>query len=396
MRPQWEVADVLHLVAEQLKEDPSLPQVVKKTITDILQCRTSALGGHLLECPNCKHTVISYNSCRNRHCPKCQYSKREQWLLDRSVDVLPVRYFHVVFTLPHLLNPVAKAFPRVVYHALFHAAWMTIQTLSMDPKWLGARSAMIALLHTWGQNLSFHPHLHCIIPQGGFVPQLNRWVYAYHRKMLFPVRVISALYRRFFLDLLQQAFSNKQILWSLTDWNTLMQKAQSKSFNVFAKLPFTGPHKVLEYISRYSHRVAITNQRLIHVSKESVQFSYRDYRDGNSKSMSLAPMEFARRFLQHVLPKGFAKIRHYGFLSNKAKEVYMPAILAFFERRRPAKIRFDLIEHFINIFNTDLSICPHCHKSKLLPIAHLPPARGDPSCIISRHLLNNISIPIDF
>ncbi|MCL4166433.1 UNVERIFIED_CONTAM: hypothetical protein GTU68_005160, partial [Idotea baltica] len=175
---------------------------MQKAAQDIMNCRTSVLGGHISTCSACDHREISYNSCRNRHCPKCQYSKREQWILDRASEVLPVRYFHVVFTLPHELNAMMMAYPKIMYGILFKAAWKTIYTLGNDPKWLGAKAGMTALLHTWGQNLSYHPHLHCIIPGGGYIPELKRWKYLNHRKFLFPVRVISALYRRYFIELL--------------------------------------------------------------------------------------------------------------------------------------------------------------------------------------------------
>ena len=176
-RPKWEVADVLRLCADNIQRSKSLPYQVKKAAVDIMRYRTAALGGHQLVCNKCGHAEISYNSCRNRHCPKCQYSKREQWVLDRDRDVIPVKYFHVVFTIPRELNVVAKAFPGVVYRILFRAAWYTIKTLSQDRKWLGAQTGMIALLHTWGQNLSLHPHLHCMVPNGGHDAALRRWVY---------------------------------------------------------------------------------------------------------------------------------------------------------------------------------------------------------------------------
>lgn len=329
-------------------------------------------------CSRCSNITISYNSCRNRHCPKCQFSKREQWILDREVDILPVRYFHVVFTVPHQLNPVARAYPRVLYSILFKAAWRTVKTLSEDPRWLGAKTGMIALLHTWGQNLSLHPHLHCIIPQGGFIPEVKRWCYTRHRKFLFPVRVMSALFRRLFLNYLEEACNSGSLHWETHAWSQLIPVLRKSPFNVFAKLPFSGPRQVIEYLGRYSHRVAITNHRIKHVAPDQVSFSYKDYRDDTEKVMQLKPMEFVRRFLQHILPKGFAKIRHYGILSNRAKGQYITDILHLFERRQAQPVTFDPVAHILDKFSLDISLCPVCRSGKMVPHAVIPRSRGDP------------------
>jgi hypothetical protein len=383
IRPKWEVADVLRIAADQMANFDGLPLIVKKAALDIIQCRTSILGGHKSKCSHCDHFTISYNSCRNRHCPKCQFSKREQWIMDREAEILPVQYFHVVFTLPHVLNPMAKAFSKIIYSLIFKAAWKTIKTLGDDKKWLGAKTGMIALLHTWGQNLSLHPHLHCIIPQGGWIPELNRWVFSYHRKFLFPVRVMSALYRKFFIQGLIQAFLTGQIHWDNNDWNMLICSLKQSSFNVFTKKPFAGPLRVIQYIGRYSHRVAITNHRIIHLDNKQVNFSFKDYRDGQSKIMTLTPLEFARRFLMHVLPKGFAKIRHFGILSNKAKSIYIPDILHFFERRTPVKAKFSPREYFLKKINIDLTRCPVCKIGSLMRSAIIPQNRGDPTAFFN-------------
>ena len=382
-RHGWEVADVLKLTANQLFKTHDLPYVVQKTAKDIIQCRTSVLGGHKSKCSHCDHISISYNSCRNRHCPKCQFSKREQWILDRKADILPVKYFHVVFTLPHALNPVAKQYPREVYSILFKAAWRTIKTLGDDPKWLGAKTGMIALLHTWGQNLSFHPHLHCIIPHGGWLPELNKWIYTNHRKFLFPVKVMSTLFRRYLIDLLNKLYTQRLIDWQDKDWGQLISLLQSSSFNVFAQKPFAGPQPVIDYLGRYSHRVAISNHRITMVTKKSVTFQYKDYRDGKDKHLVLTPLEFSRRFLQHVLPKGFAKIRHYGILANKAKNMFIPDILFYFERRCAAKSKFDPVKYFQEKYAVNILLCPYCKTGKLQRTSQIPPARGDPSLYLS-------------
>lgn len=383
---------MLKLASQNLFDTRGLPYVVQKAATDIVQCRTSALGGHKSKCSHCNHTSIAYNSCRNRHCPKCQFSKREQWILDRKTDLLPVRYFHVVFTVPHTVNPAMRAFPGVMYHNLFKAAWRTVKTLSEDSNWLGARSGMIALLHTWGQNLSFHPHLHCIIPQGGLVPELKRWIYTRHRKFLFPVRVMSALYRRYFIEGISEAYANGSVKWDATEWKELISDLRKSSFNVFVKAPFAGPPQVIDYLGRYSHRVAITNHRIVDVSPAHVRFTYKDYRDGAKKVLQLSPKEFTRRFLQHVLPHGFAKIRHYGILSNKSKGTYIPIILRFFERRRATKEKFDAVAHILTKYHFDIRACPRCHNGIMMRYKEISRSRGDPLQSRNKGYFNRTSI----
>lgn len=379
LRPKWEVADILKIGYPQLVGASQLPYVVQKAAHDIIQCRTAVLGGHVSACSSCHHREVSYNSCRNRHCPKCQYSKQEQWILDRESDVLPVRYFHVVFTVPHELNAMTMAFPRIMYGLLFKAAWKTIKTLGFDRKWLGAQTGMTALLHTWGQNLSFHPHLHCIIPGGGFVREIERWIYLKHRKFLFPVRVISKLYKRYYIELLKQEIGSKRINWECDEWSVCLRKLKSSSFNVYSKSPFAGPDQVIKYLGRYTHRVAISNHRIRKVTNSEVSFVYTDYRDGGQKQMQLSVREFTRRFLQHILPHRFAKIRHYGFLSNKVKCKSITAILSYLERKRRRRQKFDVLLHFQTRFGIKLDACPKCKTGKLIRMAELPDVRGDPS-----------------
>jgi len=389
IRPKWEVSDVLKMVSKQLREQKTLPNHVLKTAQDIIQCRTHILGGHKLKCSHCQYSQISYNSCRNRHCPKCQYSKQEQWILDRKAEILPTPYFHVVFTIPHTISKLAKAYPKEVYGIMFKAAWKTVKTLSNDSKWLGAKTGMIAVLHTWGQNLSFHPHLHCIIPQGGWLKEVRRWIYSNHRNFLFPVRVMSALYKRYFIELLDENYSHGLIGWETKEWLKLRSCLESSSFNVFVKRPFSGPKMVVDYLGRYTHRVAITNHRIVDVNHSGVAFKYKDYRDGNNKILKLTLEEFARRFLQHVLPKGFAKIRHYGILSNKAKKIHITNILLFFERRKASKTKFDPISHILEKYGVNLLICPLCKTGKLHRKLEIPPNKDDPLFVFSHNYIRS-------
>ena len=266
-----------------------------------------------------------------------------------------------------------------MYSLIFRAAWKTIKTLGADRKWLGAKMGMTALLHTWGQNLSFHPHLHCIIPGGGYIREIKRWIFLKRHNFLFPVRVMSSLYRRFFIELLSNEIGAKTINWNQEDWVEISRSIEHATFNVYAKTPFAGPEQVIQYLGRYSHRVAITNHRIREVTAQHVSFDYKDYRDNQKKLMSLSPFEFSRRFLQHVLPSGFAKIRHYGFLANNVKKKNITEILHFFERRRKTKHSFNVLEHFQTHFGVDLEACPKCKKGKLIRMAELPDARGDPN-----------------
>ena len=291
----------------------------------IERCRTAALGGHVEQCDACGHQRIAFNSCRNRHCPKCQSLVRAQWLADRQADLMPLEYFHVVFTLPEEIAAIAYQNKAVMYDLLFHATAETLRTIAADPKHLGAEIGFIAILHTWGQNLLHHPHLHCVVPGGGLSADGERWI-ACRPGFFLPVRVLSRLFRRLFLAQLQAAFDAGQLHF----FNALEPLQVTKAFArylapvrktewvVYAKPPFGGPQHVLEYLGRYTHRVAISNNRLVDFDGDKVQFRWKDYRhDLHHKAMSLAASEFIRRFLLHVLPSGLQRIRHYGLLANR-------------------------------------------------------------------------------
>ena len=293
--------------------------------SDIAACRTAALGGHVEECDRCGHQQIAYNSCRNRHCPKCQATAAAQWLEAREAELLPVEYFHVVFTLPAALGPIALQNPRVVYGLLFRAAAETLQQIAADPKHLGAEIGFLAVLHTWGQNLEHHPHVHCVVPGGGLSPDGSRWV-ACRPGFFLPVRVLSRVFRGKFLALLRAAFDQGKLsfhgkLGALADAGEFRRRLAASAqteWVVYAKPPFGGPEQVLKYLARYTHRVAISNRRLVALEDGEVTFHWKDYaHGGGQKTMTLKAIEFIRRFLLHVLPSGFVRIRHYGFLANR-------------------------------------------------------------------------------
>lgn len=292
-------------------------------------CRTSALGGHAERCGRCDYTRICYNSCRNRHCPKCQNTERAKWLQSRQGELLPVEYFHVVFTVPEQIARLAYYNKETVYGILFRAASETLLTIARDPKHLGAEIGFFGILHTWGQNLLHHPHVHFVVPGGGIGPDLT-WISCRHGFFL-PVRVLSRLFRRLFLEALKTAYRNNELeffgeLESLTDaaaFLAYLNPLEQSEWVVYAKKPFGGPQQVLDYLGRYTHRVALSNDRIVDVSNGQVTFQWRDYRRKDkykSRTMTLPADEFIRRFLIHTLPPGFRRIRHFGFLSNRFRK----------------------------------------------------------------------------
>ncbi|MGA3227653.1 MAG: IS91 family transposase [Acidobacteriaceae bacterium] len=308
------MADILRIQGDRFREENHswLGYQRLSVLRAITSCRTASLGGHLDTCSGCEHQAISYNSCRNRHCPKCQAQARHRWLARREQDLLSVPYFHVVFTLPHQLNPLCQRHPRLLYDLLFRATAQTMLEVAANPRHLGAKIGFLAILHTWGQNLRLHPHLHCVVPAGGFDPTYSHWVHPRHPFFL-PVKVLSRVFRGKFLDLLQRV--PRQHIPGLD--STLMRSLLREDWVVFAKPAFGQPERVLRYLGRYTHRVAISNQRLLSFDGHNVTFRWRDYAHGNKQRiMTLTATEFLRRFCQHVLPRGFVRIRHFGYLAS--------------------------------------------------------------------------------
>ena len=331
-RPALEVADIFraHGPAWRLKQAGHLSLGQLKVMSAIEQCRRAALGGHVLQCPACEHTQIAYNSCRNRHCPKCQATAARRWLEARQADLLPVDYYHVVFTLPAPIRDIAWYNKAVVYGLLFKAAAETLCTIAADPKHLGARIGATLVLHTWGSAMTHHPHVHGIVPGGGLSLDGERWVTC-RPGFFLPVRVLSRLFRRVFLEQLADAHRAGKLqffgehAWlaepkAFTDWLKPLRQCE---WVVYAKRPFAGPEAVLAYLSRYTHRVAIANSRLLALDEQGVTFKWKDYRAKERyqhKTMTLDPDEFIRRFLLHVLPSGFHRIRHYGLIANTTRK----------------------------------------------------------------------------
>lgn len=316
-RPALELAQVVQRHAHRL-DDLSGEQ--RRILRAIRSCRTAELGGHVQTCDHCQHRRIAYNSCRNRHCPRCQASACARWMADRASELLPVEYFHVVFTLPDTFNALALGNRRVVYNALFEAAAQTLLEVAANPRHLGARIGFLAILHTWGQNLCLHPHLHCVVPGGGLSPD-GKWI-ACRAGFFLPVRILSRVFRGKFIDRLKRARAKGKLIgWdNHRDFQRLLDASVRRQWVVYAKPPFGGPHQVLKYLARYTHRIAISNRRLVSIDDQSVTFRWKDYAHGNRpRTMTLDGAEFLRRFLLHAVPGGFMRIRHFGLLANRVR-----------------------------------------------------------------------------
>ena len=326
MAGELEVADVFrrHGPAFRAARSEHLDRDQRRVMGAIEACRTAVLGGHVRRCADCGHAAIAYNSCRNRHCPKCQGPAREAWVAARRAELLPVPYFHVVFTLPAPVSAIAFQNKAAVYAILFRAAAEALRVIAADPRHLGAEIGGLAVLHSWGQAMQHHPHVHCIVPGGGLSPDRTRWI-ACRPGFFLPVKALGRLFRRLFLERLAEAFADG----ALRFFGELAPLAEPAAFAahcatlrridwvVYAKPPFGGPEQVLAYLGRYTHRVAIANSRLVAMTDDTVSFLWKDYRqEGRRKGMTLEPAEFIRRFLLHVLPPGFHRIRHFGFLAN--------------------------------------------------------------------------------
>jgi hypothetical protein len=387
MRGGPEVADVFRRYGAIYRDvhvgHLSLDQ--RKVMGAIEACRSPALGGHVEQCGDCGHTRVAYNSCRNRHCPKCQGLARAEWLADRQADLLPVPYFHVVFTLPTAIAEVAYQNKAVVYGILFKAATETLRVIAADPKHLGAEIGMVAVLHTWGQALQHHPHLHCVVPGGGPSPDGTKWV-GCRPGFFLPVRVLSTLYRRLFLTLLQAAFDEGRLeffcelaaLAKPAAFAALLKPLRKAPWVVYAKRPFGGPAKVLEYLGRYTHRVAIANSRLVDMTDGRVSFLWKDYRHHDKrKVMTLDAGEFIRRFLLHVLPNGFHRIRHYGYLANGHRAVKLAQCRRLLAAPAPQETGAvgDYRLRYLQLTGRSLTICPCCGGG-MIHVAAIPPDKA--------------------
>lgn len=383
-----EVGDLLASYAGQYLQEYAPSGGQRRIIEDLTACRTAALGGHRRECWQCGHQLIAYNSCRNRHCPKCQGQKQADWMTKQQANLLDTPYFHIVFTLPQALSPLVLQNKRLLYGLLFRCASQSLLTIAADPKHLGARIGFTAILHSWGQPLMHHPHVHCLVPAGGLSPDGKRWVAA-RPGFFLPVRVLSRAFRGGYLDELNQLYGQGKLklvgqleqLHHPNRWTAFLQQLRGIEWVVYAKPPFGSPSQVLKYLARYTHRVAISNRRLVSLGGGQVTFQYKDYRRGHSQRlMRLPAVEFIRRFLLHSLPKGFVRIRHYGLMANRGRRQNL-------ERCRRL-IGHSTAEHppvgssqphpGCSAQSTPDWPCPKCGRGEMRFVELLPPVRAGP------------------
>ena len=380
---QVELADIFRLYADDYRRSHAVSYEQLKVMRHIQICRTAVLGGHIEQCDQCGFEQIAYNSCRDRHCPKCQTLKKEKWLNDRKAELLPCGYFHLVFTLPHDLNPIILSNKTTTLNILFAAVNHTLQAFAKDPQWrLEGRLGFISVLHTWSQTLIDHFHLHCLIPAGALSFTKDSWTPA-HDKYLFKITSLASAFKNRYLKLLSGAYLKDQLVFtkktaaleSKPNFQQLMDSVSKKKWIAYAKRPFAGPQQVLEYLGRYTHRVAISNNRIICIDNGRVTFTYKDRQNDNQiKNMTLDADEFIRRFLLHVLPKGLMKIRYFGFLShtNKKKDIALIRKLIDPDATLPEKINESISEMMLRLTGIDISCCPQCKKGKMLRIRKLP------------------------
>jgi hypothetical protein len=392
LRPKVELAEIVRTHAEAYRGAHVLVPVQHRALRAIESCRTEALGGHVAQCERCGVQRYHYHSCRNRHCPKCQSLARERWLAARRAELLPVPYFHLVFTVPHELNALAQGNPRALYGLLFQSVSDTLIEFGADSRWLGGRIALTLVLHTWGQTLGQHLHLHALVAAGA-LHRDGHWMGA-REQFLFPVRSLSKVFRGKFLAGLKGLFQRQALRFASTTRILLSSEAQqrlldtlyTKSWVTYAKRPFAGPEQVLNYLGRYTHRIALSNDRLLPAEPGQVRFRYKDYADGTRhKVMTLPAAEFLRRFLLHVLPRGFMRIRHYGILANRAKhDALAHAREALQCTSEPAQTPTPESPRafWMRIAGVDINACAHCAGGLMRIAATIPslrpPLRGPP------------------
>lgn len=368
MVPAVSLAEIVRRIGPELNRHRPLTAPQRRALRAIVNCRTPAMGGHLDGCTRCGFRHLVWHSCRNRHCPRCQSEARQRWLDARKREILPLPYFHVVFTVPEVLNCFALAAPRLFYDILFRAASESLLVIGRDPRRLGLHLGFLAVLHTWGQTLTLHPHLHCVVAGGGFSVRDGRFRAVPNENFLLPVRVLSRFFRRRFLELLGQALRRDDELRARTahvDVIPLLMQARAAEWVVYAKPPFGGPAQVLTYLARYTHRIAISEHRLIAFDGHRVRFRYKDYRDHNrQKVMALDAVEFLRRFLLHVLPNRFVRIRHYGFLGNRVRS----QSLSTAREQLPSRACIPPVQSRM----LSLRVCPRCASAPLIIIERYP------------------------
>ena len=383
MKNTSEVADIFRLYCKGYQKKNLLSYKELKTMHHITACRTAKLGGHIEQCSQCNFERISYNSCRDRHCPKCQSMVKEKWLNDRKADLLPCHYFHMVFTLPHKLNPIILKNKKVMLSILFVSVSQTLQTFAKDPRWkLKGQAGFIGVLHTWSQKLIDHFHLHCLVAGGALSYDKKQWV-ASNKKYMFRIQSLAKEFKKRYLLLFKKAYLNNELYFpgstakyeSKKEFGFLVQSLFKTKWITYAKRPFAGPEQVLEYLGRYTHRVAISNNRIKSIDNNQVSFEYKDRTDNDTiKTMTVSANEFIRRFLLHVLPYNFMKIRYFGFLSHRNKRQAIRLIREYIDPDAaiPEKLKETVFEMMLRLTGQDITCCPKCKKGKMVIIKELP------------------------
>lgn len=369
------MADIVERYGKQYQATRRISLRHHKVLEEIVSCRTSAMGGHVYACDQCGSIWVAYNSCRNRHCPRCQVVERERWIIKREEDLLAVKYFHVVFTLPERLNSLCLHHPSEMYNMLYSSVWQTLETFGYDYRHLGAATGMTAVLHTWGQTLVLHPHLHCLVPAGGLTVQ-GTWRHTKGQgKYLYPRKALSRVFRGKYIEKLRQWLKQENIRMN----NTLFQDLFRNSWVVDAREPFEKAENVIEYLARYTHKVAISNYRLVSIDGGAIVFHYKDYRDGaRQKTMSLSATNFLQRFCLHILPSGFVRIRHYGILSTRRKTQCLEDARMSLGVAAPQKQATDWKSIVRKKLGFDPDRCPCCGQGNMVIIEKLAPQRGPP------------------
>lgn len=366
---------IIRQYGQQYRQHYKMSPVQQKAFFAIKNCRTSVLGGHADRCDQCGHQRFFYNSCRNRHCPQCQGLKRAKWVDKLACDLLPVQYFHIVFTIPSELNSLALVNPAIIYDIIFKAASETLITLSKDRKYLNCLTGIVAILHSWGQNLMYHPHLHTMVPAGGWNEKKQIWK-ASRKKFFIPVRVMSTLFKKKFLFYLKEAYTDQKLMFYgevnqlklRSNFKNLINTLYQKDWVVYIKKPFKNSSRIISYLGRYSHRVAIANSRIKSIEGDRVVFSMKDYKDGKQKIIQLQSAEFIRRFLLHVLPKSFCKIRYYGLFATRNRSTTLARCRKVMGKSS-IKSRFTGLtwqEQLRLITGKDITVCPVCQKGKMI------------------------------
>ncbi|MBC2579085.1 IS91 family transposase [Clostridium sp. DJ247] len=378
--------NIIELHGESYIKSRKLPSNILKALYSIKYCRTAALGGHVYECDECGETKISYNSCRNRHCPKCQAFAKEMWIYERSKALLPTHYFHIVFTIPEQLNSLTLFNQKEMYSILFTAVSETLLKLAKAKKYLNANIGFTTILHTWGQNLMYHPHIHCIVPGGGLSLDNSRWIKS-KKKFFIPVKVLSQMFRGKYLFYLNELYKRTRLkfptkikeLQFRDIFNAFKDSLYKKEWIVYSKAPFSSAEYVLQYLGRYTHRVAISNNRIIKVDNENVIFKWRDYKEkSKEKIMSLKPEEFIRRFSMHILPDRFVKIRHYGILGNRNKNLKFKRCIEIFRIKPKELENLSSAELFFKLTGIEIGKCKKCEKGNLIKLGKIMPRSALP------------------